>query len=121
MYIQIWKKYLPVIKILLKRAVVTEQSLSMNSSDFQKSLTTKKTGYSFFINFQKGRVNKITATAGPARDLASMLLSDEAVKELLGRQDFLINMDAKFKLNIKCIPREQEPELVKTDDDAKQV
>ena len=34
MFVQTWNKYLPVIKILLKRSVQGEQTLEMNSSDF---------------------------------------------------------------------------------------
>jgi len=34
MFTQTWKKYLPVILIMLKRSVNGDQSLSMNHTDF---------------------------------------------------------------------------------------
>jgi len=105
MYIQTWNKYLPVIKILLKRAVVEDQSLALNSSDFQKGVVKKKTGFTFFIDITEGRVNNIISASLPAKDLASILLEDATVKELFTKKDFHINLDSKFQLGIKCIPK----------------
>ena len=42
MFLQTWNRYLPVIKILLKRSVNAEQTLDMNSSDFQRASVEKK-------------------------------------------------------------------------------
>ena len=45
MFLQTWNRYLPVIKILLKRSVNAEQTLDMNSSDFQRASGGKKIKY----------------------------------------------------------------------------
>jgi len=37
MFTPTWNKYLPIIKILLKRSVNAEQTLDMNSTDFQRA------------------------------------------------------------------------------------
>jgi hypothetical protein len=104
MYILTWNKYLPVIKILLKRAIAEDQSLALNSTDFQKTAVVKKTGFSFSIQFSNGRATNLIGASLPAKDLASVLMEDTTVKELLTKKDFHINMDAKFRLGIKCIP-----------------
>jgi hypothetical protein len=104
MYILTWNKYLPVIKILLKRAIAEEQSLALNSTDFQKTAVVKKTGFSFSIKFSHGRATNLIGAPLPAKDLASVLMEDTTVKELFTKKDFHINMDAKFRLGIKYIP-----------------
>jgi hypothetical protein len=42
MFVQTWIKYLPVIKILLKRSVNGDQTLAMNASDFQRAAGGRK-------------------------------------------------------------------------------
>ena len=39
MYNHIWKKYLPIIKILLKKSVAEEQVLALNRVDFERAGT----------------------------------------------------------------------------------
>jgi hypothetical protein len=56
MFLQTWNKYLPVIKILLKRSVNGEQTLDMNSSDFQRASGGKKVKFTFSIPLIRGRV-----------------------------------------------------------------
>lgn len=104
MYIVTWNKYLPVIKILLKRAVAEDQSLVLNSTDFQKTAVVKKTGFSFNLQFSNGKATNLIGASLPAKDLASVLMEDSVVKELFTQKAFHINMDAKFRLGIKCIP-----------------
>lgn len=104
MYIVTWNKYLPVIKILLKRAVAGDQSLVLNSSDFQRTAMVKKTGFSFTLQFSNGRATNLIGAPLAAKDLAFVLMEDSVVKELFTQKDFHINMDAKFRLGIKCLP-----------------
>jgi hypothetical protein len=103
-----WGKYLPVIKILLKKSLTADQSLAMNSIDFQKGNVAKKTGYSFSFDTIGGRIRNSTKNNIPAKDLADILLQDSTVKELLSREDFHFSMDSKFNLAIKNLPKEVE-------------
>jgi hypothetical protein len=103
-----WAKYLPVIKILLKKSLSADQSLAMNSIDFQKGNVAKKTGYSFSFDTIGGRIRNSTKNNVPAKDLAETLLQDSTVKELLSREDFHLSMDSKFNLSIKSLPKEVE-------------
>jgi hypothetical protein len=103
-----WSKYLPVIKILLKIYISADQSLAMNSIDFQKGNVAKKTGYSFSFDTIGGRIRNSTKNNVPAKDLAETLLQDSTVKELLSREDFHLSMDSKFNLSIKSLPKEVE-------------
>ncbi|HEY1113600.1 MAG TPA: hypothetical protein VGE66_08555 [Chitinophagaceae bacterium] len=105
MYTQIWNKYLPIIRILLKRATGSDQTLNLNATDFERAGATRKSGYKFHINFVNGRVDNILSASPIARDLADVLLQDPMVKELFSRADYFITMDAKFNLGIRFAAR----------------
>jgi hypothetical protein len=102
MYTQIWNKYLPVIKILLKKAKVSNQTLNLNRMDFEKVGILRKAGYKFNIELSKGRLNNVISSVPFARDLAEVLLGDAVVKELLKDSDYQISMNTKYQLSITC-------------------
>ena len=105
MYTQIWNKYLPIIRILLKRSTGSDQTLNLNATDFERAGATRKSGYKFHINFVNGRVDNILSASPIARDLADVLLQDALVKELFSRADYFVTMDAKFNLGIRFVAR----------------
>lgn len=107
MYTQIWNKYLPVIRILLKRSGTTEQFFQLNVSDFEKPGQVRKTGYKFNLHFNKGRADNLIHSSAIAKDLAHILLEDEGVKGLLVQNDYDISMNSKYELNIKFIVQGQ--------------
>jgi hypothetical protein len=112
MYTQIWNKYLPIIRILLKRAAASNQSLALNATDFERAGATRKSGYKFHIDFVNGRVDNIISASPMARDLADVLLQDSLVKELFGNNDYFFTMDAKFNLGIRFVARAQAADAV---------
>ena len=64
MYAQIWTKYLPIIRILLKRTKQDNQVLDLNRIDFERMGTGRKAGYKFTIEFKNGKVaNLISSSA----------------------------------------------------------
>ncbi|MEI6946934.1 hypothetical protein V9K67_07000 [Paraflavisolibacter sp. H34] len=106
MYTQIWNKYLPIIRILLKKALSGEQTLGMNITDFERAGINRKTGSKFNIQFSNGRVTNVVIASAVAKDLAAVLLQDNAVKEIFSRNDYKLSMNTKFQLIITWIPRE---------------
>lgn len=108
MYTQTWNKYLPVIRILLKRAVKEDQTLQLNTSDFQKAATVRKTGYKFTIGYSNGKAENITGLPDIAKDLSAVLLYDPAVKEILSQNDYLVSFDTKYQLTVKRVLVESE-------------
>jgi len=101
MYIQVWNKYLPIIKILIKRAVTGDQTLDMNRSDFERAGCARKSGYKFTIEFKKGRVDNVIVGFPLASNLASVLLQDETIKNLFLKNDYQVSLNTKFQLTIK--------------------
>src|SRR5579875_1510440 len=103
MYIHIWNKYLPVIRILLKRAINEDQSLQLNVSDFEKTGPQKKTGFNFTLQFRKGRVDNLAVLSNPAKELSAVLLQDALINEMLRCGEYNLSMNSKFVLGIHLI------------------
>jgi hypothetical protein len=103
MYTQTWSKYLPVIKILLKRSISGEQNLSLNVPDFEKK-GARKAAEKFTLQFTKGKATNMIRSTDIAKDLAFVLLNDAAANELISKNDYQISMNSKFQLSIQFIP-----------------
>lgn len=106
MYTRLWNKYLPIIKILLKRALISEQTLEMNVTDFERAGVARKAGYKFLIRFSNGKVDNVISSSVLAKELSVLLLEDKVVNNLLAQNDYHISMNSKFQLNMLYIPKE---------------
>ena len=115
MLTNIWNKYLPVIKILIKRSKNGEQKLAINESDFQRAGLGRKTGNKFSLVLKKGKVDNVVIPSPVAAELASDLLHDEAAKALLIEHDYSITMDTKYMLRIEQldVADQNQPEEVR--------
>ena len=103
MYTQTWSKYLPVIKILLKRSISGEQHLTLNVPDFEKK-GARKAAEKFAFKFNNGKTNDMIRSSEIAKDLAFVLLNDAAANELISKNHYQISMNSKFQLSIQFIP-----------------
>ena len=126
MFSQVWKKYLPVVMILLKRSVNGDQSLSMNPSDFQRAAGGRKIKYSFNnLQLINGRINSLVKHQPLAREFAEVLLEDETARKFLQKKHLEFSMNNSFQLIIKNNTPPAEPEALdgeseeseKTDDE----
>lgn len=100
MYTHIWNKYLPIIKILLKKSSTTEQVLNLNRIDFERA-GGRKAGYKFNIDFSNGKISNVISGFPMASDLGYLLLQDEVIKNLLKDNDYRVSLNTKFQLTIK--------------------
>lgn len=101
MYTQIWNKYLPVIRILIKRTASSDQALNLNPSDFKNAGAVRKSGYKFEVEFVNGKVANLINLPDMGKDFATSFLLDKAIQELLTQHDFVISMNGKFQLTIR--------------------
>jgi hypothetical protein len=106
MYKHVWVKYLPIIRILIKKAVAADQTLAMNATDFERASAGRKAGYKFSLRFSNGRLENTVITSPVAKDLTETLLQDEVIKEHFKQSNFLIEMTTKFQLLLKATPKE---------------
>lgn len=100
MYTQVWNKYLPVIRILLKRSASADQQLGLNRIDFEKGSRSRKPSCTFSIELVKGHFGAISRSE-PARELVAVLLEDELTRSLLKQNDYAISLNSDFQLKIK--------------------
>ena len=107
MYTQVWNKYFPIVKILLKRSAAGEQTLEMNRIDFERAGSGRKAGYKFTIELRKGRVSNLISGSPMAAELATMLTQDAVTKELSQKNDYDISLNTKFQLHIKNLSADQ--------------
>ncbi len=108
MYTQIWSKYLPIIKILLKRTVNGDQVLDLNRIDFERAGSGRKAGYKFSIEFTRGRVANIISGSALASDLATVMLDDANIKALLAVNHYVVSLNTKFQLSMKNVTPKEE-------------
>lgn len=101
MYTHIWNKYLPIIRILLKKSAGGEQTLDLNRIDFERAGTGRKAGYKFTIQLKNGRVANVISTSPLAMDLAAVLLEDAVVKELVRTNNYEVSLNTKFQVSLK--------------------
>ena len=108
MYTKVWAKYLPVIRIVLKKSLNSEQSFSLNAQDFERAGMARKSGYKFLIKFREGKLGHVIVDLPLASSLASAILADEGMKEILKHNEFHISLNPKFELTIKHIQKFDE-------------
>jgi hypothetical protein len=102
MFTQTWKKYLPVIIILLKRSVTGEQSLNMNHTDFERAAGGRKIKYSFSsLKMNNGRIDNTSKHSVLAMELMQLLQENEQTRPLIRKQDLEFSMNNGFQLLIK--------------------
>lgn len=105
MYNHIWKKYLPIIRILMKKSISEEQVLALNKIDFERAGTGRKAGYKFKIELTGGKVGNVISGSILAMHLAEIILEDQSAKQIMEDNNFEISLNTKFQLLITNVPR----------------
>lgn len=100
-YLTTWKKYLPVIRLHLKRSLTEEQSFKLNITDFESAGDRGKSGYTFNITMENGKVTNNISGSAVARDLFELLKTDDTVKAFLQDRFVKISVGKSFLLTIK--------------------
>jgi len=100
-YLQTWKKYLPVIRLHLKRSVNEEQQFKLNITDFESAGERGKSGYTFNLQMENGKVKNNISGSAVARDLFESLKNDDIIKAFLQDKSVKISVGKSFMLSIK--------------------
>jgi hypothetical protein len=110
MFTQTWKKYLPVILILMKRATQEGQVLKVNQTDFERAAGGRKIKFSFSnVELKKARLNSHAKHSPFAKEFATVMQEDEIMRAYLLQRWFEFSMSTDFQLTIKQHPLEAEP------------
>ena len=111
MYTNVWAKYLPIIRIVMKRALAAEQILGLNAPDFQRAGMKRKSGYKFSFNLKGGKLQNVIVDLPLASSLATVLLEDSVVREFTQTNELHFALNSKYELTIRHIPQ-PEPVVV---------
>lgn len=102
MFTQTWKKYLPVIAILIKRSGSGEQTLNMNNTDFERAAGGRKIKYSFNnMHLNDARIDNTFKHTPLAKEFAQLLQENELTRPLLKKQNLEFSMNSDFQLVIR--------------------
>lgn len=108
MYTYTWKKYLPVIRLLLKKSATSDQSMTLNRIDFEKTNKLRKPACSFSIELKNARLSTINQSA-PAKDLLEILMQDDGARTLLRGNHYTISLNSDFVFSIKNLSPVADP------------
>ena len=108
MYTYTWKKYLPVIKILLKKSATEEQKMNLNRIDFERGSRNRKISVHFSIELVKGRLSSSTLSV-PAKNIVTVLLEDDTTRQIVRQNQYEIILGSDFQLSIKNTTPPSEP------------
>ena len=100
-YLTTWRKYIPVIRLHLKRSLTEDQSFKLNITDFESAGDRGKSGYTFNIAMENGKVTNNISGSAVARDLYEALKTHEAIKAMLQEKNIKISVGKSFILSIK--------------------
>jgi hypothetical protein len=100
-YITTWRKYIPVIRLHLKKSLSEEQSFKLNITDFESAGDRGKSGYTFNLTMENGKVTNNISGSAVARDLYEALKEDEIIKGILQDKAVKISVGKTFVLSIK--------------------
>lgn len=98
-YIAIWQRYLPVIRLFIKKSANEEQKLTLNKTDFESIGDRKTAGYTFNIVIENGKVTNTVQAIG--RDLFEVMQNDSAIKDLLKEKIVKISVGKSHVMTIK--------------------
>src|SRR5215470_9058297 len=87
-FLSVWTKYLPVIRILLKKSATQEQMLVINRSDFERAGAANKSGYRFTVNFINGKPDTLFSGNDLVQTFISVLTNDEVINDHLSKSDY---------------------------------
>ena len=108
-YLQFWKKYLPVIRLLLKKTSSGEQKLQLYKHEFEKTGARNKLGYVFTLDVANGKaINGSTKTAS-ASDLFDVMMENEAVAEWLRTQHVRISVNRACEMVMQQLQPVSKP------------
>jgi hypothetical protein len=104
-----WVKYIPIIRILLKRSLKEEQKLEMNSIDFIRAAGGRKVKFDFFISLLNGRFENLELPTPLGRSLVDALHDDKVSSQFVKTNHLHFSMNKNFELVIRNItpPAEQ--------------
>ncbi len=100
-FLTLWMKYLPAIRILIKRSVNEGQQISLGKMELQSVDNRKNANFSFNLEISKGKVENNIGVAPIGKDLFSVLSNDLVIRNFMGDKNIIIQMSRASLLTFK--------------------
>jgi hypothetical protein len=113
-YTQLWKKYLPVIRLLLKKTVDSDQKLQIYKHEFVSTGAKNKLGYIFNLEIVNGKAINKSNTLASSFDLLNVLNDNELTSEWLKGKNVKISVNKACELSLQLINKPEEVQQLET-------
>ncbi|MES2781118.1 MAG: hypothetical protein V4651_14590 [Bacteroidota bacterium] len=111
MYTQLWKKYLPVIRLLLKKTTDGDQKLQLYKHEFESTGARNKLGYIFSLEMVNGKpINKSNKTA-VSNDLCILISENEAIATWMKEQHIKISVNRACEMSFVLVAKQAVEEV----------
>jgi len=100
--VALWTKYLPAIRILLKKAVNEEQQFTLSKIELQSVDNRKNVNFSFNLEISNGKVENSLGVSQMGKDLFSVLNGDLLVRRFMLDKKIMIQMTRSSLLTFRC-------------------
>jgi|ERR1700748_2457421 hypothetical protein len=100
-FLALWTKYLPIIRILLKKSVAEDQQLSLGKMELQSIDNRKNVNFSFSLNISNGKVENRIGVAPIGKDLFDVLNKDPIVTSFLSDKNVSFQMTRASIMTLK--------------------
>ncbi len=99
MYTYTWRKYLPLIRLLLKKSATSSQAVMLNQTDFLKFSKSRKPALTFSIDIREGKYSVLKLPV-IAAELLEILLEDPACRTLIRSGLYNLTLAKNYQLII---------------------
>src|ERR1700743_2897189 len=99
--VALWTKYLPAIRILLKKALNEEQQITLNKIELQAVDNRKNVNFSFNLEISNGKVENGLGASPMSKDLFSVLNGDLLVRSFMQDKKIMIQMTRSFLMTFR--------------------
>ncbi|HWK07974.1 MAG TPA: hypothetical protein VNS58_30305 [Puia sp.] len=103
-FLTLWMKYLPAIRILLKKSLNEDQQISLGKMELATLDNRKNANFSFNLAITKGKVENTIGVAAIGKDLFSVLSNDSIIKSFMDDKNISIQMTRASLLTLKSTP-----------------
>jgi hypothetical protein len=100
-YTSVWNKYVPVLRILIKKSATEEQLFKFNRIDFDRAGYARKSGYKFMVSFINNKPDGIFAGNELVQAFISVLYNDALIAQQLLNSNYTFTFSSNFSLTIK--------------------
>jgi len=100
--VALWTKYLPVFRILLKKAVNEGQQLTLSKIELAAVDNRKNPNFSFNLEILNGKVENSISVAPMGKDLFAVLNGDQLIRNFMVDKKINIQMNRSSLLTFKC-------------------